>query len=94
MVIIALLNKRTFMLCGDFFCSLLQRAACGTLTGASETTTEGKQKDRLRFIANLVDATIKTRVLNDTRASELLMNTLLRNQLVHAATFTSHCDTV
>ena len=69
----------------------MQRAACGTLVGASETTTQGQQEDRLLFIAKLVDATIRTRLLNDTTTSDSDLNRLLQDKLVYAAKLASSC---
>ena len=73
----------------------LQRAACGsdsTNSSRLSFTTEAEQQERLMFIAELADATIRTQLLNDSMAASYLANEVPGSPLVYSASFDAKCN--
>ena len=71
---------------------LLQRAACsGLAPKEGDFTTEAEQEERLLFIAELTDANIRAKLLNDTAAATYFVDQALNSPLVHKADLAPDC---
>lgn len=75
--------------------SALQRAACSGLPPTpGDATTEADQEERLVFIAELTDANIRAKVLNDSAAASYFVDQARNSPLVYTADLAPQCYTV
>ena len=71
---------------------LLQRAACsGSAPKAGDFTTEAEQEKRLLFIAELTNANIRAKLLNDSAAAADFVEQALNSPLVLMADLAPGC---
>ena len=69
----------------------MQKAACEDADSGGTFTSEAEQEERLQFIAELADATIRTQLLNDTVTARFLVDQLPGDSHVQSADLDPQC---